>query len=94
MRAYIYAHDADTGETFWIARQNPVAEFDEEYECFTGDISTEIFLRDQLFLPDPDGPPGGLIPDPNTEEAPAYGVYPGTWIGVRIHPDVGDDGDD
>ena len=71
MRAYIYAHsgvynhdDPDDplsllGETAWIARQNPVAEFDEEYECFTGDISTEIFLREQLFLPDPEEPEGG-----------------------------------
>jgi hypothetical protein len=89
MRGFIYAHDADTGETFWIARQDPMAEFDEEYESFHGDISTQIFTREQLFLPDPEPPEGGLIPNPNTDEDPAYGTYPGVWVGQRIH--VADD---
>jgi hypothetical protein len=100
MRGYIYGHDGSYdpdhaedplwrfGQTTWIARQDPVAEFDEDFERFTGEISTEMFLREQLFLPDPEPPEGGLIPNPNTEDSPVYGTFPGTWIGVRIHPDV------
>jgi len=80
MRGFIYAHDDLTGATAWIARQNPVAEFDEEYEGFTGDISTGIFLRDQLFDPD-----DGFAPNPNTEDDPVSGPWPGYWEGTRIH---------
>jgi len=80
MRGFIYAHDDLTGATAWIARQNPVVEFDEEYEEFTGDISTGIFLRDQLFDPN-----DAFAPNPNTEEDPAYGPFPGYWEGTRIH---------
>lgn len=97
MRGYIYAHSgvynsedpndplSAFGDTAWIARQDPVAIFDSDFESFHGDISTEIFLREQLFLPDPEPPEGGLIPNPNTEDEPAYGTYPGFWVGQRIH---------
>ena len=78
-RHMLFMHYAD-GTLAFIVRTTGVWNFDEEFEEFSVQFEASLFDPTQLMGEDL------REPNPNSEEAPAYGVYPSfVSTGKRLH---------